>query len=63
MGLIEIIAVILFAVSMLGAFFQFFPQWKPESPAFVTKAWETFTNTYVSLGLFLLGMALLFLFG
>jgi hypothetical protein len=63
MGIVEIVAVTLFLISGVGAFLQFFPHWKPARPEWLGKVWDTVTHTWLSIGLFVFGMALLYAFG
>jgi len=62
MGIIEIIALSMIAVSFVGAFLNFFPHWAPKNKA-LKSAYMVFSSVYVPLGLFIGALVLLFAFG
>lgn len=60
---IEIIAVILFVLSMAGAFMAMQPWWYPKDDGVLKTVFEYGTNMWICASMFIVGMILLYIWG
>lgn len=63
---VETLAIFLFVLSFIGAFFNFVWWWRPQDDflmGFPAKIWDFLSSMPVAAGTFILGMLILFIWG